>query len=56
MTYQVGLMGLVSLVNLANQLYQAGQHLQRWCALGFLGLLSGLEIPEALGHLEDLER
>lgn len=49
-------MGLASLVNLANQLCQAGQHPQRWCVLGFLGLLSGLEIPEALGCLEDLRR
>lgn len=51
---QVGLMGLAGLINLANQLCQVGQVLQRWYALSSLGLLSGLEIPEALGHLEDL--
>lgn len=51
---QVGLMGRASLVNLANQLCQVGQLLQRWYVLSSLGLLSGLEIPEALGHLEDL--
>lgn len=51
---QVGLMGLAGLVNLVNQPCQVGQLLQRWYVLSFLGLLSGQEIPEALGHLEDL--
>lgn len=49
-------MVLVGLVNLENRLCQVGQPPQRWCVLGFLGLLSGLEIPQALGHQEDLER